>query len=219
MVCYFSMKTKLSRLLVAVMLPTSVGQWTPIPIKSTLPKVVGTDSSWQVTTNNSAGGFFYKLTAPAEGDFSKISWKWRVDKFPTVTPKAPFTKDTDDYALRVGVVFSNHKKNIKLHSEIEKAVGSEAKVSYVVFYNASSLASSECVCEKSPYNDYILNCQIPVQKEFSNVERSPVVDLIKGFKVGAEESKKIRVVGIWIFADSDNSHSESEAYLANLRVE
>lgn len=60
----------------------------------------------RATSERSASALYYKIKLDAKKRHPVISWKWRVEKFPTKThPESLETKDEDDFAGRVYVIF------------------------------------------------------------------------------------------------------------------
>jgi len=47
---------------------------------------------------------------------------------------------------------------------------------------------------------------------------APFQDLKKQASLSDEQMKKLKLFGVWIFADSDNSDSSSNAYLAEIKL-
>src|SRR3989338_2354408 len=60
----------------------------------------------RATSEKSASALYYKIKLDAKKRDPVISWKWRVEKFPTKTrPESLETTDEDDFAARVYVIF------------------------------------------------------------------------------------------------------------------
>ncbi len=198
----------------AALIPMSLKEWSPTKIVADLPAVTETNSTWKITSDHSAGGYFYEL--PKENPRTVISWQWKVDTFPSVTPRKPFDKASDDYPLRVGIVLTNGDDNIRVPPGIKTK--ELPKISYVAFYVASNLPEKECACDTSAYNKYILTCQVPVGKEITRVKKQPIEETARHFHLEGEK-RALKALGIWIFADSDNSKSKSDATLGRLEME
>ncbi|MBI4974869.1 MAG: DUF3047 domain-containing protein [Candidatus Omnitrophica bacterium] len=60
----------------------------------------------RATSERSASALYYKIKLDSKKREPVISWKWRVEKFPAKTrPENLETKDEDDFAARVYVIF------------------------------------------------------------------------------------------------------------------
>lgn len=202
--------------------PLAISQWTPVPIGSQrLPEVRSTDGAWVVKTDGNAGGFAFILPTPMDPSSHsvRLSWEWRVSTFPKTTPKIPFEKSSDDYAIRVGALLSDSEEDIKVPRQIEELLkDKKQKLSYVVFYCAVPSLPAGPVCAISPYNDHIVNCLVRAESKYTRVAASPIEDAMKYFKLPESERGLLKIIGVWMFADSDNSHSSSDANLRAVEV-
>lgn len=212
----------LRSVLAAFVFPLAINQWTPVPIGSqNLPDVKSTDREWAIKTDGNAGGFVCLLPAPTtpSSQTVRLSWEWRVSTFPKTTPKIPFEKSADDYALRVGALLSDSEEGIKVPQRIEDLLKEKnLKLSYVVFYCAVSSVPNGPLCAISPYNDHIINCLVGADSTYRKVAASPIEDAMRYLKLQESEKRLLKVIGLWVFADSDNSRSSSEAGLRTLEV-
>lgn len=60
----------------------------------------------RATSKSSASALYYKVKLDAKKRSPVVSWKWEVEKFPAKTrPESLETKDEDDFAGRVYVIF------------------------------------------------------------------------------------------------------------------
>ena len=214
-------KEKLSTVtLLFMVIPFNIGEWTPIQINShPMPVVSDENSTWKITTKNGAGGYVYILNSNHEKEpLRQASWDWKVTVFPKVEIKIPFSKQNDDFALRVGFLIEGDSSSISIPSSIEKLFERHRRISNIVFYQSVPASeSNHGSCGISPYQKEILYCLRSAKSEFETITVKPIDDLIKFLNIAGKSSPK--VVGIWIFSDSDNSHSESEVYLRNLKLE
>lgn len=206
----------------AFALPLAISQWTPVPIGSQkLPEVNSTGGECGIKTDRNAGGFACLLpesTDPSSHSV-RLSWEWRVSTFPKTAPKIPFEKSSDDYALRVGALLSDSEEGIKVPRRIEELLKEKGlKLSYVVFYCAVPALPDGPVCAISPYNDHIVNCLVGADSKYKRVAASPIDDAMKYFKLPESEKRLLKVIGLWLFADSDNSHSSSDASFKKVEI-
>ena len=202
--------------------PMAINQWTAVPIGSQrIPDLIANEKEWRVKTEGNAGGFAY-LTPQSTDSASRlvqVHWDWRVETFPRAAPKIPFEKSTDDYALRVGVLLSDGEERVNVPRNIKDLLkAKDLNLSYVVFYCAVASVPNGQACAISPYNDHIVNCLVGADSKYRRIEEFPVEDAIKYFKLSENEGKRLRPIGLWIFADSDNSRSSSVAGLRALEV-
>jgi hypothetical protein len=207
----------MKKLWLLALVPFQLDQWTATNFTSKAPVFAETKQEWTISTKDSAGGYVYLLPDVETGD---ISWEWSVQKFPSARPVFPFDKKNDDYAVRVGVLFWSGGKSLSLPSSMEKIL--EAKklvVSHALLYGAVSETSSDLRCGSSPYQDRIVYCPKPARTEITKTTVSPIRDIADALHLDDVEKKRLRIVGFWVFADSDNSSSESVATLRNLEIE
>src|SRR3989338_10976705 len=60
----------------------------------------------RATSSQAASALYYKIKMDARRKHPVVSWKWNVQKFPTKKlPESLGTKDEDDFAARVYVIF------------------------------------------------------------------------------------------------------------------
>ncbi|MGE4233105.1 MAG: DUF3047 domain-containing protein [Bacteriovoracia bacterium] len=207
-------RTGVRALLSVIAIPMTISQWTPIPIASKeLPKlqIIG-ESSWELTTKQSAGGYAFLLKEPTGGNVG-LRWEWKVSKFPAPTGKR------DDYAVRVGVLLSDNESKLPVPEKFEKLLSEKKQsLSYIVFYDASEPDKGLNGCSISPQSARIANCFISVSAEKSKVLVSPIEDATLRFNLSASDRTKLKVVGVWVFGDSDDSESESKAFIEKIEL-
>ncbi|MGE0633451.1 MAG: hypothetical protein AB7O96_13650 [Pseudobdellovibrionaceae bacterium] len=198
-----------------MIVPFNIGDWTPVQINShPMPIVTDENSAWKIVTKDGAGGYAYIFN---DGESAtQASWDWKVTKFPKVEVKLPFLKQSDDFAVRIGFLIEGESASISIPSQIEKLFKSKKKISNIIFYQPIPRTDQNReACGLSPYQKEILYCLKFAKGEFETKKATPLEDLGKHI---ALRSKNLKIIGIWIFSDSDNSHSESEAYLKNLKM-
>lgn len=206
-------------------IPLALTAWSGIPIGSQkLPSVAVNDGQWGITTNGNAGGYAHFFDPNTLANVPKeLRWSWRVIEFPKVNPEIPFQKKTDDYALRVGALVSIPGNPIQLPQSLKKKLpANQVPPSFVVFYGAvrstHKQEKSTDRCAPSPYNARILHCLIGAHATFENMTRSPLEDAARHLNSPDFSQAKARFIGLWIFADSDNSQSSSQALIKELSV-
>lgn len=201
-------------------IPLVLSDWMPLStqIKGS-PKVKVEGSTLSITTEGEAGGFAYFLEKPISisGNNFDVNWKWQVSQFPDVIPTIPFKKSEEDFALRVGMLLSDGTSRIPLPGNFGKEFEKRKQaLSYVLFYCASQNRAKR-QCGRSPYHRNIVNCLNPAGKKQNSVMVTPFKD-IKQFLGKRPETKKLEVVGVWLFADSDNSRSRSNAMVSDIKL-
>ncbi len=65
-------------------------------------------------------------------------------------------------------------------------------------------------CALSPYSDRIVNCLLPANHSLRSFDKEPLKDLIRITKTSIED---LKVIGAWVFSDSDNLKSQCKATL------
>ena len=222
MMLFTRSKQRLSEIaLFFMVVPFNIGQWTPVHVNThPMPVVTEEKSTWKIVSRDGAGGYAFIFKEAFDKDqLIQASWDWKVTRFPNVEIRLPFSKQNDDFALRVGFLISGGSTSITIPDSIEKLFGTEKKkISNIIFYQAiRSTKGNQEACGESPYQKGITYCLRFANTEFETLKVKPTSDLIKNQKPNLPNN--LKVVGLWIFSDSDNSHSESEAYLKNLKME
>lgn len=187
---------------------------------SELPEVHSKNSGWEIRTKGTAGGFTHLLSQNARSPLSDVElvWDWSVGRFPNPVGASPSDKEADDYALRVGILIRGDGE-VKLPDSLKEAVlNLGGKVSYVVFYSATNKKDWAGKCLPNPYSERVINCFRLARKTFSQVRAFPLTDLESVIPLKSEASTRLESIGLWVFADSDNSKSESRAHLQHLKI-
>ncbi len=144
----------------------------------------------------------------------------------------PSTRDNDDFALRVGFLFDWGVSAIGVNRRF-KSLAKERKIhlSGVVFFSAvSDSVMNEKLdqkakkngqnrpienCGRSPYHHQIINCVLATpENKVLKAEAGLETPLLSFFSLPFSEKQKAhfyRWVGIWLFADSDDSRSRTES--------
>jgi len=194
----------------------------PIHIGSfALPSIETKKEAWQIGTRETAGGYVYPLPRTQLRPLARdaFAWTWKVDRFPSVKTADPSAKEADDYAVRVGILIRGNGE-ASMPGDLEKVASKlQDKVSYVLFYSACDRKELLRRCFKNPFSDRVINCLIPAGGKPTPVRVFPLDDLKSVISISSEVEARLSAIGIWIFADSDNSKSESQATLAQLRIE
>ena len=204
------------------LVPMALGQWSLVPIgKMPLPNIKEHQGVWEIATNGNAGGIAYLLPEKTRNETHApvLSWTWNVEKFPAVRDKSPLSKDGDDYAIRVGALVSGDRA-MRIPTDLAKIVEPLGiMISYVVFYSATDRESWTNRCAVSPYSERIITCFRSVGAKLSSQTEAPLKDLGNTLSLQPSERSKLGLVGVWIFADSDNSKSSSLSHLGNISVD
>ncbi len=178
------------------------------------------NSGWEIRTKGTAGGFTYLLSQNQRSPLSEVEvvWNWSVDRFPNPSEASPLDKEADDYALRVGVLIRGDGE-VKLPDSLKDAVRNlGGNVSYVVFYSATNKKDWSGKCLLNPFSERVINCLRLAGKKLSEVRAFPLTDLQSVIPLKSLASSRLESIGLWVFADSDNSKSESQAHLQHLKI-
>lgn len=207
------------RFLHSLLIPLSLEQWTPVPINSgPLPQISSAKNEWTIETNKTAGGYVYLLPEKISLASTRINWDWKVLKYPEVKVSIPFQRKNDDFAIRLGVLVEGTKSVIDIPKSMSNSLDSKKyKLSYIVFYSAAQEGGEQC--DRSPYQNHILYSLKQGSSEWSGVSASPSADLSRQFHLSDSEIKNLKIIGVWLFADSDNSKSQSQGFIRNIRIE
>lgn len=146
----------------------------------------------------------FKLTDIPVSVKPRLLWEWRVSKFPRHQPGAALEAEGEnDFALRICVIFG---KNNPFHTE-------------VIQYLWDDRFAEETVT-RSPYDANVRMVVVrsavpPAPGAWVQESRDIEADYKRFFgKMGFERLRAVAVM-----ANSDDTHSESEAWLRNLRIE
>jgi len=91
------------------------------------------------------------------------------------------------------------------------------KVSHIIFYSAIPGGNIGAQFQVSPYQEKILYCLLPASKTFMKQSVAPLNDFRKFFRANDKtNNSSVEIIGLWVFADSDNLKGSSQAYLKNL---
>jgi len=182
---------------------------------------VNRENAWEISTNNSAGGYAHLFPEPIEkkGKDLQVTWSWSTQVFPKINSKNLFQKDGDDFPLRIGVLLSGGGSEISVPMDLKKTLDSRNyRVSHIMFYSAAQLDQKSPIEGKSPYSSKIAYQLIPNSDASQLTAVNPFADVKRLFKFDSEKLESLKIIGLWIFADSDNSRSSSLATLENLRT-
>jgi hypothetical protein len=210
----------LSTIAAFFLIPLQLSQWLPVEIHG-LPEIREAADQWLIKSDKTAGGYVYllpKANRPTETSMTAL-WKWKVSQFPNTRPSLPFDKKSDDYALRVGFLFHGPEKPLPLPTPFQKLLAEKNEtVTAVLLYNAVTAPLGKGLCGPSPYHERIVYCIQGATSDYSEVSRQPFADL----KIVAKESRPAgehtELIGLWVFADSDDSSSWSEGSLRDLQI-
>lgn len=185
-----------------------------IEFPSIQPKIDG----WKVETKAGAGGYAYLFSEKERRRLTdaNLLWSWSVEEFPQTKAASPLEKATDDYALRVGLLVRGDGE-VQVPPTLQEAARKCGGVSYVLFYSATHKRDLVNQCFKNPFNERVVDCLKFADGKQSGVKSSPLSDLSRALSLPSDTLSKLEVIGVWIFADSDNSKSKSKAHLYKLR--
>ncbi|MEZ4752180.1 MAG: DUF3047 domain-containing protein [Bdellovibrionota bacterium] len=202
-----------------LLIPMLLNQWLPnaVHFKGT-PKLSLEGKAFRIETVEAAGGYIYLLPEPVTltKEKGQFRWKWSVQRFPQKVLRLPLTKKTDDFAVRIGLLLSDGTSKISLPSTLQAKLNPAHPLSYVLFYCASPQKETTPVCEQSPYQGNFVNCMKRASGTRESNERFPWRDLASVEKV--EASTSLQVIGVWLFADSDNNGTRSEAHVSGMEL-
>ncbi|MCB0404637.1 MAG: DUF3047 domain-containing protein [Bdellovibrionales bacterium] len=200
----------------SLVIPMLLSQWSAHPIffKGT-PKLSESNRQLTIETENAAGGYVYIFPKPVAIEANtRLGWKWAISKFPQKEIRLPLKKSTDDFAVRIGVLLSDGTSRISLPGNLQKALPKSLPLSYVLFYCATPQEDPKMVCEVSPYHKNFVNCMKKASQNKESIAELPLRDLASAKNLGKKPN--LKAVGLWLFADSDNLKTRSEAQVSDL---
>lgn len=185
-----------------------------------LPLFQPENGGWKIETAATAGGYAYLFPEKERKRLTETNllWTWSIAQFPVTKAASPLDKAADDYALRVGLLVRGDGE-VQMPPNLQEAsrrIG--GNISYVLFYSATDRRDWADQCFRNPYNDRVVDCLKLADRKRSDIRPLPFSDLSKALSLPNEILSKLEVVGVWIFADSDNSKTRSKAHLYQLSV-
>jgi hypothetical protein len=213
-----SQSTKLHSFLVV---PLLLSQWVPVRMGPLpFPSFVEKQSGWEIQTEASAGGQAYCIPPGRRLPLAhtQLQWEWKVDEFPVTSATSPLEKKSDDFALRVGLLLSGDGA-VALPPDLAKLADKlSAEVSYVVFYATTNNEAWANRCTINPFSKRVLNCLVLAGPQLSKGRANPHTDVQTALGLPTEKISKLQAVGLWIFADSDNSKTKSKGFIKNIQL-
>ncbi|MAF91455.1 MAG: hypothetical protein CL674_09300 [Bdellovibrionaceae bacterium] len=167
-----------------------------------------------INSEDDLGGYFYRLDKeiPLSSD-SKVKFQYQVQQFPKVSIKLPFDKKNDDYPVRLGLVIGGGEE-ADIPSAVKSRLGLSTKISNVLYFAPAKVSEKNIFCGDSPHNNYAIYCVLPSdlsQKEFE-------LDVLKYLKQVKNLDYSASLLGLWIFADTDDSESKSSVKINNIEI-
>lgn len=204
-------------LLAGLLVPLDQSAW----IKTNFPFKFAPDYNFKnqkihIVSDDDLGGYAHRFKEPIElTDSLRVFLSWQVKKFPKVKPEIPFTKKQDDYPLRVGLILGGGKP-AEIPEAVKKRLPFKEQISHIVYYGpvTQKVSKKEKYCGNSPHNSYAVYCAVPSALSSQNFTFEPFADLkeVKSVKY------KPKLMGLWLFADTDDSESESEITLKKIEI-
>lgn len=207
----------LTRFLALTILPLEPGHWheTSFWFKKA-PDFQFTKQGLSIQTEAAVGGYFYLL--PQARDLGPETWlqvKIQILKQGPGPVAIPFLKQEDDYALRIGLVLAGGPP-AKIPKLVAKKLPVKTAISQVLYYNFRQQSSKEIDCGASPHNDYATYCLVSVGEGEQEIVLKPWLDLKRS--PVKPTMLKPELLGIWLFADTDDTKVLASARLLSLGI-
>ncbi len=198
-------------------IPLDRRQWVATPLISPTAKESPTlkekDSIWELHSNHASFGFGYVLPSKVStGSDTRLNWNWKVEKFPE--------GKEGDSAIRVGALITDSKTATTYPEGLKKLTEKiGAPTSYIVLYGAVRTVKEDQKCTVSPLYDHLVYCSRPAEANFLRQNAYPKEDLATTLSLTPTQTADLRVTGLWVMADVENSKSATEASIQNLILE
>lgn len=172
-------------------------------------------SQIKVISDDDLGGYAHKFKKEYKlTEKTRLKIAWQVKKFPKVSPRIPFVKKEDDYPIRIGLILSGGEK-AKIPKSVLKKLPFKKTVSNILYYGpVRADKPMNYFCGDSPHNAYAVYCAVPSDYKEKLFEFMPLRDLIKVKK----SSYQAEILGVWLFADTDDSESKSSVILKSIEL-
>ncbi|MGH8225863.1 MAG: DUF3047 domain-containing protein [Gammaproteobacteria bacterium] len=196
-------------------IPLILADWQPVTfggIKPTRFKQIRTPDGAGIalTVMNSSSFRVYAFKHPVT--VSGIGWVMRYRGLPAVANKEDETsKSGDDFVLRIGLIMAGDHRGVSIFApgwvkHVAKIL--KAPAGKVVYLVASRYHAAGATWP-SPYSGHLSYVSVAELK--NNTNRN-------WFDVNYTLPIPTRVVGLWLMADGDNTHSDFTAEISRLRI-
>ncbi|MEC9283659.1 MAG: hypothetical protein VX642_13190 [Bdellovibrionota bacterium] len=202
-------------LFAGLVLPLDLSQWhkTNFLFKAA-PDYSSDKKSITIESDDDLGGYFYPLKTPIKIDSeTKLAFSFQVKRFPKVNIKLPFDKKNDDYPVRLGLVIGGGKE-AEIPSAVKSRLNLSSAISNVLYFGPAQTKETKVFCGNSPHNDYAIYCVLPSDLTKKNFELEILEQLKKVKKINYSAS----LLGVWIFADTDDSESKSSVKINKIEI-
>lgn len=190
-------------------IPLQLALWQPAQFQKIPPaQFQEIHQTFKIETDKTAGGRVFWLKVPIEKK-AELAFEWNVERFPTAHYSVPLSRKEDDFAIRIGVLYGHtdsEKSSLSVAPEFEEQLKKQHRsLESIVFYVAVPQGAGLSGCFPSPYPQ-ISYCPVEAGQKHSV------------FKTSVEIPAESKILGIWVFADSDNTKSASLAALYKLSI-
>jgi hypothetical protein len=178
----------------------------------------------EVRVARSYGGLVHESTAAWPAAIDKLSWQWRLDQALTGERRADLkTREGDDVAIRVCVLFEQIKPRLTLAARMQLALARTFTQGLVPTATICYAWSPESRAGERLPNAFTSRLQwVVVQNDAASAQWreasvNPMADYQKVY--GAECDEPPRVLGLAIAGDGDNTGSDAMGYVRRMRLE
>lgn len=197
-------------------IPLALADWQPVTFAGLKPtgfQQIKTPSGVGIALTVMDSSSFRVYAFEKAVTVSGISWAMRYRGLPTVSDKdAEMSKSGDDFALRIGLIIAGDDQEVppfapgwvKHMAKILKAPAGN------IVYLVASRYHAPGSTWPSPYSGHLSYVSVAELKNNTNNN---------WFDVSYTLPMPTRVVGLWLMADGDNTHSDFQSEITRLRIQ
>ena len=181
--------------------------------KGNTNRVEELDGSLKVIVDQSAGPLIYQFSKAR--NISNISFKGRTDGLVQLAGKPQGLDDTDDFVLRVGLIYAGTEKLNRLQlalapgwiKELVHSSPNQTMISKLVLYNVAN-GKTEWTKRNHPQSKGLIEEHI-----VQNLSQPGQIEL------NIETQSANPVIGIWLSCDGDETQSKFNVWIDALTIE
>lgn len=195
--------------------------WVPFDFpqkKGTTYRIVENSGNRALMAESEHGASALYMNFSADpGEFPLLSWRWKVEN---VLSGDERTRDGDDYAARLCVIFEYEPEKASSYDKLKQALaktvlGLEATGNTIAYVWAGGLGKGEAI--RSPFSESMMMVAVESGPELSGSWVHEQRNVLEDYRsLFGEEPPAI--AGIALMTDTDNTKSRAVAYYGDITL-